>query len=77
MNWFRRNRTARPSAGDIVYDLRVAESALKVIERELERIPSSVLGDNWKQIVNMDAAVGAWRRGLIAQPPLSVTTGQS
>lgn len=61
-------RRDAPSAVDVVYDLRVAESALKVIERELEQIPSSALGDHWNQIVNMDAAVGAWRQGFIAQP---------
>jgi hypothetical protein len=63
-----RKRPTRPSPGDVVYDLRVAEAALRVIAREVEAIPSDQLGEAWQQIVNIDAAIGAWRRGFVAQP---------
>lgn len=54
--------------------LRVAEAALTEIERQLRLIPASAISEmnEWEQIINMDAAIGAWRRGLILPVRASV-----
>jgi len=46
--------------------LAVAESALRKIEKALIEIPGSKLTDDFiaDRILDMDTAIGAWRRGI-------------
>jgi hypothetical protein len=54
---------------NLEYRLAVAESALNRIAAELEQIQPSSLSTEGalRRIVEMDIAIGSWRRGLVTK----------